>query len=340
VSEPGAVATGSPAPHATYRRVDTDKQGVFDLAGVIPGRYLLFATTSPPGVRSRRVKGVVVNADTGQLLSGNPEFLLTGSTVMMFPPMSTRPASGFDLQGILPGKYTLNTTLGNLKGSATFEVTDRDVDVTIPVSAGFSLAGRVVVEGALDPTSLRINLRLDPNVGPGPAQPAVVGRDGSFALQGVIPGNYRLGVSPVLQNAFVKFMRLGEIDVLNPGFHLDGPSSTPVTIVINTNPGELEGQAVNDRNEPIPTAMVVLVPEMALRTMRRDLFKNIAADASGRFSFKTITPGNYKLFAWEDVETSAWLNAEFLREFEMRGMSVQIGEGGRIQLNVAVIPIP
>ena len=78
---------------------------------------------------------------------------------------------------------------------------------------------------------------------------------------------------------------------------------------------------------------VALVPEMPLR-VRPDLFRNVTTDASGAFQMKTITPGNYKVFVWEDVENGAWLNEEFLRPFENQGTPVRIDEGSKATVTV------
>jgi hypothetical protein len=60
-------------------------------------------------------------------------------------------------------------------------------------------------------------------------------------------------------------------------------------------------------------------------------------DASGRVHLEGITPGDYKAFAWEDVEVSAWQDPDFLRIYEDRGKSVRISEGGTAFLDLRVI---
>ena len=97
---------------------------------------------------------------------------------------------------------------------------------TVPVTTGAMLTSKIVFEGATPQspapavTSLRLGLRLDPSVAPGPA-PANPAADGSFRIQPVPLGNYRFAITPPLTNAYVKSIRLGDTDVLNSGLRLE-----------------------------------------------------------------------------------------------------------------------
>jgi hypothetical protein len=87
----------------------------------------------------------------------------------------------------------------------------------------------------------------------------------------------------------------------------------------------MNGSVTNSRGEPIGNATVALVPE-APRRRRADLYRTISTDVSGRFQMQGLTPGDYKVFAWDDVEEGAWLDPEFLRAYENRGTRVRIDE--------------
>jgi hypothetical protein len=64
----------------------------------------------------------------------------------------------------------------------------------------------------------------------------------------------------------------------------------------------------------------------------------VQSNAEGHFTFENIPPGTYKVFAWEDVETFAWFDAEFMRNFENRGREVVIREGAKENIELTVIP--
>ena len=66
--------------------------------------------------QSRHIRGTVINGDTGQLVPGPLQVLMTsdtgGGARMM--PASNNP---FDMGAVVPGTYTLATTVRNLTGS-------------------------------------------------------------------------------------------------------------------------------------------------------------------------------------------------------------------------------
>ena len=64
-------------------------------------------------------------------------------------------------------------------------------------------------------------------------------------------------------------------------------------------------------------------------------FKQAVTDDSGRYVIRGIAPGQYTIYAWENVYNNAWLNARYLAHFENRGRPITIGTtpAGEIQLN-------
>jgi hypothetical protein len=68
------------------------------------------------------------------------------------------------------------------------------------------------------------------------------------------------------------------------------------------------------------------VPEESNRH-RKDLFRSALSDASGSYRIEGLPPGNYKLFAWEDVEPQMWHDPAYMRVYEDLGRAVTIAEG-------------
>jgi hypothetical protein len=64
------------------------------------------------------------------------------------------------------------------------------------------------------------------------------------------------------------------------------------------------------------------------------------ADAAGKYRFPGIVPGDYLLFAWEDIETGAWQDPDFLRPVESRGRPVEIRAGENPADSITVIAKP
>jgi hypothetical protein len=161
--------------------------------------------------------------------------------------------------------------------------------------------------------------------------------DGSFTIDGIAPGNFRVTLQELPADEYVKSMRMGSVDVLNDGLRISSSPDTLLEIVIGSNAGRIEGSVVNTRGEPLSNRTVALVPDPRLRR-RNDLYKIVYTDSVGRFQMSGITPGEYKLFAWDNVETSAWQDPDFIQTYESFGRRIRIEEGSKEDVQLAVIP--
>ncbi|PYS37715.1 MAG: hypothetical protein DMG14_20305, partial [Acidobacteria bacterium] len=59
---------------------------------------------------------------------------------------------------------------------------------------------------------------------------------------------------------------------------------------------------------------------------------------SGRFHFDAISPGDYLVFAWQEIEEGLWRDPDFVRRNEASGKLVRIGEAGREAIELNAIP--
>jgi uncharacterized protein (DUF2141 family) len=85
--------------------------------------------------------------------------------------------------------------------------------------------------------------------------------------------------------------------------------------------------------------MVVLVPQDKERRAQSVYYRSAATDESGRFRFQSVVPGDYAVFAWEDLEEGdAYMDPEFLKPFESKGLAVTIREGEKQEIQVTAIP--
>jgi hypothetical protein len=130
---------------------------------------------------------------------------------------------------------------------------------------------------------------------------------------------------------------MGQSDVLMEGIRITGAMTNRLEIVLGTDTATLTGRVLDAKQTPTPNVTAVLVPDPA-RRFRLDLFQDISTDGNGRFRFQGVVPGEYKLFAWEDVAPGAWHDPEFLRTLENLGTPVQIGPGTNQPADVKVIP--
>jgi hypothetical protein len=300
--------------------------------------------TSDP-VRTRHVRGVA-------MMNGQP----VGSAGIVVIPRSLAPSlvipsarstadGSFDVAGVSPGDYyVFGTTNGGMTGGLALQVGDADVDnVIVSVAAGFKWSGRFVLEGrvgaATDMSLLRVTFTREPSlVGmpeSGPSFTPPPSADGSFVVEGVPPGDFRIGVRALPADAYIASMRMGTLDVLDAGLHLSAPPRAPLEIVIR-DAGILTGTVVNSRQEPVANSRVVVVPEAA-RRHRADLYRSTSTDRAGRFQLRGIASGTYAVLAWEDVEDGAWQDPEFVRPYEDRASSIRMRDGATETIQLTAI---
>lgn len=297
-------------------------------------------TTPTPGQPGNRVT-VNMRSLTGSYISNQAQV----------PNATVDPNGTFQITKVVPGRYVLNASAGNLSGRTVVEVRDRDVtNIVVSLSPGFTVAGRLTVElaatGPAAPlTGLRVGLRTDPLSPGATTYTAPVQADGSFTIPstgpnggpannaGPLAGDYRVLVNPILtpptdsgipavppqfQSYYVKSIRIGDVDLLNDTLHLTSQPADPLLIVIGTNPGSVRGRAT-------PGSTVVLIHDNALRYRVNE--NTSIADAAGNFVFENVAPGNYKAFAWETVERGMWQDPNFMGTQEERGVPVHVDEG-------------
>jgi hypothetical protein len=205
--------------------------------------------------------------------------------------------------------------------------------VTIAFKPGMQVVGVVRVETAgsapVNPGQIRVSLRpVDFAArGEGTEPNQAAGADGKFAIGTVAPDRYDVSLSGLPNNVYIKSMRAGEQDLLESALDLTREAPGPIEIVLSGKAAAVEGTVQDDKDAPTAGATVALVPQAARRRERAEWYRTAVTDRLGKFSLAGIAPGEYKLFAWEDVEDGAWTDPAFLKPIDARGAAVSLREG-------------
>jgi hypothetical protein len=269
---------------------------------------------------------------------------LTGFNGAFFPQQQDYdPAAGtFVLRDVLPGSYMLQAAAPPYSARLPVEVTNSNLEnLVVTVNSGVSIAGRFITDsGTLPPAStLQVQMRLASNglqnyLGTAPASPNPAA-DGSFSIPGVLPGDYRIVANPS-QDFYVKELRYNRLDALtNPVSVCCNSDSAALEVVISRNVGQLDGVIVDDRMQPVPGVQAVLIPDARQRI---ELYKTATTDQTGRFVMRGITPGDYKLFAWEGLENYGYFDPDVMRRAEALGKPVHVGESSKLAVEGKIIP--
>jgi hypothetical protein len=309
-----------------------------------------------------RVRGRVIDPSSGQAPRGAGVSIMPRDAVLnvgaVFTGNSYNPADGsFELRDVPSGSYVIRAQLAlNVRepgqqpptpptAVAMLEVSGADVDgVVLTPMPPISISGRIRIEGGAVPPSINATVTLRPaSTGPviGSMRPAQTNPDGTFILQGIPPGEYEVNVgagsgSSQMTNMYVKEIRFGALDLRATPLVVTGSAvSDALEIVYSPNGGQLNGTLRSGSQSLSQNVRVVLIPD---QRNRRDLYKTSGNGPNGTFAFRSIPPGSYKAFAWQNVEQYSWFDPEVLARYEQYGVPVTLAESSNVTLELSVIP--
>jgi hypothetical protein len=99
---------------------------------------------------------------------------------------------------------------------------------------------------------------------------------------------------------------------------MSGGAAGTLEITISSPGARVQGSVADSDGLPAVGVRVVPVPEPSRRT-QFTLFKEQTTDQYGHLELRGIAPGDFKLFSWEEAESGAWEDPEFLKPFEQKG---------------------
>jgi sarcosine oxidase gamma subunit len=219
-------------------------------------------------------------------------------------------------------------------------------NIAVAVSSGITIPGRLRIEGTQPPGQnpyARLSLSLQPPgasiftaalQGGGPVR--ITAPDGTFAVTRITPGDYKLAVTGMDPDMYIKDARLDRTDLLE-GIAIADRVEGSIDITLSSKGGQVAGSLVDAAGKPVSGVQAVLVPDR-LRN-RNDLYKTAVTGADGHFTLRGITPGDYKIFAWEDIEPFSYFDADVLTSYEGRGKPVHIQEYSKETVEVKIIPV-
>ena len=328
----GIVAAGPPLPELNVR---LQKIIVYHVRGRISGDI-------PPEPR------IVISQPTG---NARPSIVDDGQPV--------RDDGTFDLAGLSPGEWILNLRqYGKVVslGLRTVRIGDSDVeDVVIPVQPLANLRGsfRVIPEQPLasvplanppHPPDVQL-VQLDPMLRPADAE---VQSDGTFTVEDVEAGRYLVHLEPP-PGGFVKSVIFDGRECIESGIDFTGATRSGLQITVSMTAGQISGTVTNpDGGLPARSgAVVTLMPDGPPEAIyRTDLHRIVRSDPTGNFAVKSVTPGTYRVYAWERLnpvvdgavsDAIPFSDPEFPRLFDNMSAVVTVGENESKQVSLTLI---
>jgi hypothetical protein len=276
------------------RTARVDAEGRFFFTGVPPGQYQLFVRSAlRPAVASvASAKGPPIEAAPAQWLWAQSDLAIAGQP---------------------------------------------RADVSLSLAPGMSISGSVTFRGSstppVDPTRVRINF-LPLTLSPSGAEmelgtaSARVDEQGRFTAVGLMPGRYRVTASGagswVLSTVTAQGREALDFPIeVRPGEDVGG-----VAVTFSDRSTTLEGLLQDATGQPASSYTVVAFADDSrywTPASRRIQATRPASD--GRFSFRNLPAGEYRLAAVIDPEPGQWFDPEFLRQLAAASTPVRLAEG-------------
>jgi hypothetical protein len=311
-------------------------------------------------VRAARVSGTILASDV------QPQFIrptlipaASPQALMVNPSLSGPAADGaFTFTNVTPGRYTLLLRTGSSTVPYTYATADIVVDgadisgIVLALRPSLSISGRVVFDATtLKPPEnmeiLRVTL-----VSVTAGQPAAtyvapmanasasapVRNDGTFRLQGVIPGSYTLQ-QIAFSGWWLRSAVVNGRDILDFPLEVDG-SSTDVTgavVTMTDRRSELHGTLTSASGQPATEFAVVVFPsDRAYWRPGARRVKSVRPGSDGAFSVPDLPAGDYLVAAVTDADPNEWQQASFLEQLAPASVRVTIADGQKTRQDLRI----
>lgn len=314
-----------------------------------PGARVSGIDMALPQMQVFHVKGRVAVPE-GDVIMASVRLFPAGALEdeMVFHNLEARLAKdgSFDVREVPAGSYRLEATVlrkedgGNRVLGAYADVTVNRSDVTrvqVAPESGAEIRARVTVEGEAAPQLEGVHLSFNGVDNPLSFNTFLRLGENVFDFQ-LRRGRYAVAVEFPRQHGslFLKSARTETADVLAEGLTIAGPGKIEVNIVMSREAGKVAGVVAGEDGNSVPGATVVAVP--ADRPARTDLLREGTTDQNGRFELASLPPGDYRVFAWDDVEPGRWFDPKFLKRFEAKAETVKVAAKGESRVTLRAAP--
>lgn len=301
-----------------YIGVQTGKDGFFYASGITPGHYVLTARAAPGG--------------------------------------DAPPPPGSPGAAPIPSGLVSSAAL-TLWGSVEFDVNGQDVsNLVLNLQQGMTVSGRFIYDSTVppppDPTRTRIN--LVPVTAPGaPAQVTTflassatsIEKDGTFAIKGATPGQYRVSVTtvgmppqpvPGMRMWVVKSVMVDGRDIADLPIQIrPGDDVADVVVTMTDQPTEVSGTVLDGLNRPTSGfPIVVFAADRAYWAAGDARVRKIQPASDGKYSITGLPAGDYYVCAVTDAEPNDLKDPAFLDSLAPASFKITLKPGEKRTLDL------
>lgn len=247
-------------------------------------------------------------------------------------------ASGaFEISEVPAGTYTLRAeaTGGEaaLFGEALVRVEDRDVaGVVVTMTSGVNVSGAVHFPDTTKRHSGSVSAEpLSDDPGPRFERYASIQGDGTFVLERMLPGRYRIRAA--MGEYFASSIRAGDVDVLRDDLVVPLEGAPPELVIEGSaGGGAIEGTVSGIEKKDRVARIAIAEGDCELAVP--------ITTASGEdylFRVQSLPPGEYRVFAWTDPAQIEYRNPQALQALSADAVTVTVTAGGTQKVTVKAI---
>jgi hypothetical protein len=245
----------------------------------------------------------------------------------------------YQLYASWSGKPPMVSAVTNLR------IADAGVDnvdnIELTLGPAGEVAGVVQVEGdAPGVDAPKRIVRLESIIGYSPMQPSGGDTDsrGAFTLSGIAPSRYRVLVTPLPDNGYVKKLVVDDTDT--PDGMLDmstAARSARIKVLVARDGAQIAGRVLDEKGEGNPGGFVLLSPVPVPKEITRENTARSGTD--GAYSFKSLPPGKYRILAIDPFRNAGSSFSEMAKMLE-KGEEIEFQPRAKLQRDLHPLPTP
>ncbi len=294
-----------------------DQNGIFEFNNILPGAYVLQTMGGPGGPRGPGGAPAVPMLGRMHVSVGGED--VNNVTINLGPGADL--TGQFLLEDVGPlnadarAKFSANSPASPANTSPGNRATPQNNGMRLPVVQLF------VAEG--------MNLGQTNNQSKD---------DGSFVMKNVQPDRYRVSAGGLPEGCYAKQIRFGGQDITRAVLDLTSGAGGQIDILVSPKAAQVAGVVRNAKGEPAKDTALTLWQSADSQTGAQEFVRNFRTDENGSFKFTSLAPGEYRIAAWEQIDTGVLSNPDFRAAFESSAITLKLQENARENVEVKVIP--
>lgn len=289
------------------------------------------------------IRGKVTNGMTGESPKGASvsAFWTTYMQGEGIPAQVSAENGTFEVRGVAPGTYTLRASFTEDKqayeGEQTVQVNNEGAqNVQIAALPDFTADGHVTIAGTPGQAPRKVLLEFaGEGLTPRVRAPANL-PEFKFEAQLRPDRHYYARALNLPEDYYLKSVAIGGHE-MSPDDVLVSGTRGDLEIKVSPLGARVEGILYDSKGDPTPGS-VLLVPDVT-DPGPPELFRRKSAGSGGKFSFRGVPPGTYRMLAMESLALDDEVtDPDFARKIAGRGDLISVEEGGKytVSLKIAV----